>query len=488
MNIHDLADAPIGLAMGTSKVWRTTGSQMGNTADNLRAISAFPGWTGKAAEGMSQRVAAIAGRTNDASDAADTIGILLGLHTTALAVFQGTVVLTIGLATTAGMTVHSDGTVTPKHSGIGGAVWTVGETLIPAVKAGREGAAVALTAVLHMAMLKVQEIDAMLAKIVAAAAAVDFAPMATMGAIDTPTPNGSASALSPSGAPPVVVVEDIIDAIHIDPVLYEQISSKTLSDATNYAIGAARELQLRGLDPTEIGIHLTQVNGALSVIVGDIDTADKVTTLVSGTGSSDPTRLGDSSALAGRITGPGQATIAWHGYSAPKDLASAASPTLARVGAPSLQLLQRSLRDRNPNAHLSIVGHSYGTAVIDSAGSSPTPLEADEIHLMASPGMTSGSASALNLHARDGHAEVHVHRNVGDPITLAAKIPWILGNDPSTPQFGADSVNGRDPKDNGGVLGSWYDGLTDLRRTIDGDLRAHSNYRGDEKVLEALRH
>ncbi|AGP29941.1 alpha/beta hydrolase [Corynebacterium terpenotabidum] len=463
MKIRDIADAHIPLAESCADQWASIGDDFTTVRTALESLSGFPEWTGAACGAMTQTVTATADRVGTAASSAQTVGSLLDAHCAALTTIQAAVRSTIALAESAGMTVHSDGLVTAGGGGLAGAVL--------------DGMAAGATAILQGAMVAVRTLDAALAGTVAVGTSVE----------DTPTfISGDLGALA--------------DAVHLDEALAASMTPETRAAVWELATDAAQELMDRGLDPTELGVHVTEMNGELAVTIGDIDTADKVTTLVSGTGSSSLGGLRESSLLAARITNPGQATIAWHGYDAPASLPAASRNGNARRGGTELRGVQENLRTRNPDARLSIVGHSYGTRVIDEgAGDSSRALQADEIHLMGSPGMTALTADQLHLDALDGDAEVHVYRAPGDIIGAVTDNSLIHGRDPADLGWGADFINGTAPEDHSVpekldrwlLNGSGKD-AADLAATLwglaDGDVGdEHSGYRTDEGVLEALR-
>lgn len=487
MRIREISEAPVEAASDTADRWTDAGSGMSVTAQGMDLVGGFSGWSGSAADGMRHRVSSSTDRIRVAGSAASLTGDLLGLHCHVLTGFRNAVRLTIGLAEGSGMTVHDDGQVTAGGRGALGFITGVLDKVPGVVGGAVDAAEAAFTATLKAAMIAVRAIDAALAVQISGGTAVESGPAFPDGA--PPTEPGEATGQREVVPTPGETTDGVgIDGVKIDGALSERLTPEVRDRVLGSAGDAARELQLRGLDPQETGVTVTEIDGALSVVVGDIDTADKVTTLVSGTGSSAPNGLRDSAALAGRITCPGQATVAWHGYSAPDDLVRAADPASAVTGSRSLRRFQESLRQRNPVARLSVVGHSYGTVVIDKATTSPeSPLEADEIHLMGSPGMTARTAGDMNLNSLDGHAEVHVHQADGDPINVIADLGLVHGSDPADPGFGADSVNGRSPDADGGLPGRLWGSLTDAWLIGDRGTGAHSDYRGDEKVLESLR-
>lgn len=522
MKIRDIAHAPLSAAAPATDRWTATGTQARDVAADLGDAGEFPGWAGDAATTLRHRTGLAAGRVQTLGDAAATTAELLDLHCRALDVIQRTVVATIGVAESAGMTVHPDGRVTAGSKNATGIAMKVLDH-VPGTGNAVDAAEAAFTVILTGAMATVRTLDAALAaKITGTVAGL-------------PGAGGTSAEITPGTAGEEARSPGLsTEGVRIDAVLDESLTPELREEVLDIAEGAATELRARGLDPTEIPVTVTVVDGQLGTVIGDIDTAGKVTTLVAGTGSSDLGGLRDSAALAGRITGPGQATIAWHGYAAPESLAAAALSGRAESGGTALRGFQQQLRQRNPDARLSVVGHSYGTRVIDeAAGDGTVTLAADEIHLMGSPGMTADHASDLNLQATDGHAEVHVHKAEGDVIGLVADLPLLHGDDPADPDWGADFLDGeaagdRDRPDPargvvhragaagllgpfrapgqlgspsssgplGAPVGNLVDEITDaaggmadgLQGLFDLDVGdEHGGYRTDGKVLEALR-
>jgi hypothetical protein len=154
---------------------------------------------------------------------------------------------------------------------------------------------------------------------------------------------------------------------------------------------------------------------ALAAIAsGDVVRADHVAVLVPGMGTTvegmmvekvgDAERVLDQSqSLAGGGT---VATVTWLGYEAPAGLPSFSSVddlNKARVGAAALSDFTAGLRIENPDAHLTILAHSYGSAVAGTAlADMPAGIVNDAV-FYGSPGLGEGSS---RLAVAPGHAFV----------------------------------------------------------------------------------
>ncbi|MHC9696762.1 alpha/beta hydrolase [Corynebacterium diphtheriae] len=122
------------------------------------------------------------------------------------------------------------------------------------------------------------------------------------------------------------------------------------------------------------------------VALGDIRTADSITTVVAGVGSANPTQWLNYVERAQHIRhATGGAAVAWLGYNAPANVAAAAAQTPAQQGASQLQKFQKELRTLNPKARLMVFGHSYGSVVAGHAAGHG--LDADTFIMAGSPGV-----------------------------------------------------------------------------------------------------
>ena len=198
---------------------------------------------------------------------------------------------------------------------------------------------------------------------------------------------------------------------------------------------------------------LPAAGGGLVAAVGDLDHAASVTTLVAGTGSTNPASwpgyLERGRALAAATGG---AAVVWLDYPAPATVPAAAGGVPAAVAAPRLRAFQRSLARRNPAQRRIVVGHSYGALAVGAAARQP--LAAHEAVLLAAPG--AGASHATGLALRPG-GRVHALTSRDDPIRfVTSPNGGVHGPDPTSPGFGA-----RDwPAGPGGHSAYWDDSAT----------------------------
>ncbi|HCT14758.1 MAG TPA: hypothetical protein DIW82_08225 [Corynebacterium nuruki] len=487
VDIRDIEHADLGHVTDIADRWRRGGTSLCGTAGELRGTAEFPGWDGTAAEAMRHRVDSSTNQADVAGFRSTAVGVMTGAHTAALAVAQGIVRAVLAAARTTGMHVSPDGTVRPGGGGTAGAV----TGLLAAVPgpAGHlvAGTAAALTAVLQEVMQYVMLQDSLAGGAVSVTCDVDRPPVVS------PVEFSPGAVAELTRDPARAAAGAAVFPAELDATLGADRKAELTS-----AVDRAREsLALRGLDPDVVGVAVMDLAGSPAVVVGDLAEARTVSTLVSGVGSSGSGAVAGTAAAAGRIAGPGHAVVAWHGYTAPGNLLTGALPGHAIVGAPALRKAQRQLRETTrEDADLQIIAHSYGTTLTGTAAMPfSAGLEADTLQILGSPGMVAPTAGALNLHATDGHAEVHVRDEPGDLIGLATgPVHGLHGRDPASPLFGADSVDSVDSVngaigDNrrGGPLHRAWDAVTDGYLWLRGDLDTHSAYLSDEQVLEKLR-
>jgi Alpha/beta hydrolase len=223
----------------------------------------------------------------------------------------------------------------------------------------------------------------------------------------------------------------------------------------------------------------TAGEGRVVVALGDPDRAGNVLTHVPGM-TSDLASFGGELTRAARVAdratevGPAASTSAvlWLDYDAPDFVDEAASARQAVAAAPALRRFQDGLRATHlgAHAHQTVLGHSYGSLVVGEAATG-SPLQADDVVFVGSPGV--GVGSAAQLHVPAGHVWSSTSRS--DVIQYAAVSPrgladeltragfgvtsperhlWF-GENPSDPQFGA-RVFASQP--DGGHLGYWDPG------------------------------
>ncbi|MEU4693276.1 alpha/beta hydrolase [Actinoplanes sp. NPDC023714] len=186
-----------------------------------------------------------------------------------------------------------------------------------------------------------------------------------------------------------------------------------------------------GLRPYLIGLDVSG-DGRAVVALGDPDRARHVLTHVPGM-TSDLESLGGELTRAGRVAdraaevNPAEAASAvlWLDYDAPDFLHEAWSDRQAREGGEGLRRFQEELRathDRTP-AHLTVLGHSYGSVVVGAAAAGP--LAADDVVFVGSPGVGVGSAGELTVPA----GRVWATTSESDVIQYAAVSPRSLPHD-----------------------------------------------------------
>jgi Alpha/beta hydrolase len=182
--------------------------------------------------------------------------------------------------------------------------------------------------------------------------------------------------------------------------------------------------------------------GLAVVALGEPATAAHVAVLVPGA-DTDLDRLADAADPRSRPLGWARdlaaagggdlAVVVWLGYVTPEGLGpDAASGRLARAGAAALV---RFLLDLDTEAHLTLIGHSYGAVVVALAA----PYAAvDDLVLLGSPGARADDVTGLRTPAR-----VWAARAAGD---WTAWIPPVRigdlghGADPASPGFGARAL------------------------------------------------
>jgi hypothetical protein len=190
-------------------------------------------------------------------------------------------------------------------------------------------------------------------------------------------------------------------------------------------------------------------DGRLVAVLGDLATADHLAFVVPGVGN----QLGNvegllqkASALQaemlrrhvrhGRV-----AVVAWLGYNPPDGdplgWVQAGDPAPARQGAPWLLRDLAALRDLAPQgAHITVIGHSYGSRLVGEAMRMPLAgLDVADVIAAGSPGMGVQDRASL------GHPGTRVWATSSwrDPIRWAPR----HGEDPAAPGFGALPLSAR---------------------------------------------
>lgn len=157
-----------------------------------------------------------------------------------------------------------------------------------------------------------------------------------------------------------------------------------------------------------------------AVAQGDVDNAAHIGTFVPGIGTTVNGSLKDyirqtenlrqAAADQGNLALKDVATVAWLGYDAPgepkfENLGDITSPKLAQAGsdrlAGFLNGMQASREHGAGDAHMTLVGHSYGSTTSGMAATKVHDGVIDDLVLCGSPGM--GTYNASDLHVAEGH-------------------------------------------------------------------------------------
>ena len=157
-----------------------------------------------------------------------------------------------------------------------------------------------------------------------------------------------------------------------------------------------------------------------AVAQGDVDNAAHIGTFVPGIGTTVNGSLKDyirqmenlrqAAADQGNLALKDVATVAWLGYDAPGgfspgNLPDITSPKLAQAGsdrlAGFLNGMQASREHGAGDAHMTLVGDSYGSTTSGMAATKVHDGVIDDLVLCGSPGM--GTYNASDLHVAEGH-------------------------------------------------------------------------------------
>jgi uncharacterized protein YukE len=204
-------------------------------------------------------------------------------------------------------------------------------------------------------------------------------------------------------------------------------------------------------------------DGRAIVSVGNPDHADNVVTYVPGTGSDLSTVRGDIERAdrmaydaAKKAPGEETAAIMWLGYDAPDDLLAATRGRYAEDGADDLRRFQDGLRATHEGgpSHNVVLGHSYGTTVIGHSASGNTALNADDLILVASPGVGVAGAEGLKITGGDSTQHVWATTAKNDVIQSAGLDDNLVhGENPAGRGFGGQVFK----SDDGTPLWDWRD-------------------------------
>lgn len=198
--------------------------------------------------------------------------------------------------------------------------------------------------------------------------------------------------------------------------------------------------------------------GTMAVAFGNPDTAKNLAVCVPGT-TSDLTG-GFSMEQAANLSnamGPDGAAIQWLGYDAPAAaLGQVNDPAQAIEGGKLLAKDVENYRAVNPNAHVTVIGHSYGSTVVGYSAMD-NGLKADDIAFVGSPGV--GASNVNQLGPGAGH--VYVGGTEHDPVIQGTSGDWFTKDGSSTgpydSSFGAKQFGTSGESWVGHAHSSYYD-------------------------------
>ncbi len=197
--------------------------------------------------------------------------------------------------------------------------------------------------------------------------------------------------------------------------------------------------------------------GSLAVAYGNPDTAKNLAVCVPGTTSGLDGFSQEQAAQLSAKMGPDGAAIQWLGYDAPEfSLGQVDDPAQAKEGGAILAKDVDGYRTANPNAHVTVIGHSYGSTVVGYSAMD-NGLKADDIAFVGSPGV--GASNVDQLSAGRGH--VYVGGTEHDPVIQATSGDWFTKDGSSTgpydSSFGAKTFGTSGEAGIGHAHSSYYD-------------------------------
>lgn len=168
--------------------------------------------------------------------------------------------------------------------------------------------------------------------------------------------------------------------------------------------------------------------GAMAIAYGNPDTAKNLAVCVPGTTSNLGSFSQSQAANLSQAMGPDGAAIQWLGYDAPAAaLGQVNDPAQAIEGGQILAKDVEGYRVANPNAHVTVIGHSYGSTVVGYSAMD-NGLKADDIAFVGSPGV--GASNVNQLGPGAGH--VYVGGTEHDPVIQGTSGDWFTKDGSST--------------------------------------------------------
>ncbi|MFD7731210.1 alpha/beta hydrolase [Kitasatospora phosalacinea] len=228
---------------------------------------------------------------------------------------------------------------------------------------------------------------------------------------------------------------DQANRINLDRMVADLSSRQDLSDWDKKKLEGFRAIQGRLREdqgkqpPAYLMVIGDQGQGRAAIAYGNPDTADDVVAYVPGLntevknmGGGDANRARDLWQAAHDLD-PSRSTasIAWLGYDTPQvkglspDMFAVAGEDRAKQGGEAYQGFLQGLRASHEGepAHLTALGHSYGSFTVGQAAQRPGGIPADDVILVGSPGTGAQQASQLGVGA--GHVWVGAAEH--DPVS-----------------------------------------------------------------------
>lgn len=239
------------------------------------------------------------------------------------------------------------------------------------------------------------------------------------------------------------------DRSNLEDRIEELNSHKSSMETLHDKLGESAEDSDKYLLAFERGEH-----GRAILSEGNPDTADNVATMVPGTNTTWESINGqmehaNAVKTEADLQGNGStAAISWIGYDAPEN-AEAISGDHADEATDDLSRFQDGLRathEGSAPSHNTVIGHSYGSTVIGHTALSENGLDADDLVMVGSPGVSVDHASELGFDPENVHATVAGNDHINDP--------WVVphGQDPYSEEFGATTFESNPGPESGGFL------------------------------------
>lgn len=251
----------------------------------------------------------------------------------------------------------------------------------------------------------------------------------------------------------------------LDDLKQDRTDLANLQDKITNDDGTPASSSQTGQDYFLLGFD-TEGSGKAIVSIGNPDTADNVNAYVPGTGSN---LSGASAGLLNRADtmafdaqrlggGDETATVLWMGYDAPDTLIEATDSKWAEEGADDLESFTQGIRAtaEGEPSNFSLTGHSYGTTMVGTAAAQEG-VEADNLILVASPGTSVDTASALGV----DEERVWASTNDEDVIQYGP----VHGEAPVSEEFGGNTFTSDSPRE----ASEWW-------KFWEGPMENHSSY------------